>query len=75
MITLTAIARRLDLPYTRLNSLVRRGALVPDAVAAGGISLFDESSVANVEKILSRLELPARVQASRRTSNLGRIVS
>lgn len=57
MLTLTAVARRLDMPYMRVNRLVRRGDLIPDAIAPGGISLFNEKSIARVEATLRELNI------------------
>lgn len=55
LLTLAAVARRLDLPYTRVNRLVRKGALIPDAFAAGGVALFKETSVDRVETTVREL--------------------
>jgi hypothetical protein len=57
MLTIAAVARRLDLPYMRVNRLVRRGVLIPDAFAAGGISLFNEKSIVRVETTLRELKI------------------
>ena len=57
MLTLSAIARRFDLGYTRLNLLVRRGKLIPDAIAPGGVILFNETSISRVEAALRDLKI------------------
>lgn len=74
LLTLAAVARRLDLPYMRVNRLVRTGALIPDALAAGGISLFKEASVARVEATLRELKIFPIAERMDRLSSL-RIVS
>lgn len=58
MINLSALSRRLDLPYQNLLRLVQRGELIPDA-RAGKINLFREESVTRVEAVLADL-LPTR---------------
>jgi hypothetical protein len=53
-LNLSQLARRLDMPYTRLLNLVHQGKLIPDATA-GVAHLFNEQSVPRVEKALAQL--------------------
>ncbi len=54
MLNLSAISRRLDIPYSRLYRLVQAGRLQPDATA-GNVYLFHASSVGRVERALAHL--------------------
>jgi hypothetical protein len=70
MLSLAQLARRLDLPYTRLSLLVRRGSLRPDAMA-GEVALFDARSVSRVEQTLEHL-FNFRSAPARRSQGGGR---
>jgi hypothetical protein len=63
MLNLSEVARRLDVPYTRLWNLVAQGKLVPDATA-GVAHLFQERSIVRVEKALASL-FPGRFSRPR----------
>lgn len=69
MLNLSAVARRLDIPYQNLRRLVQRGKLIPDA-QAGAVNLFNEESVTRVEEVLAKL-FPGRFSHRIRPSGLG----
>lgn len=57
MLSLSALARRLDLPYPRAVELVRAGKLQPSAIGPKNTKLFVESRVDFLRERLASLDV------------------
>jgi len=57
LMSLAAVARRLDVPYSRALAAQRRGLLIPDA-GVDRVSLYDAARLPEIRRILAGLTRP-----------------